>query len=676
MANAPSPAPAKKTGPASGVLPISASTLQKNVGGKDASRRSAREQGPRLKVVIRRLPPGLTRDEFETALGDEWKRGGSKVDWVDYRDGRISKDLAKPSRPARAYFHLTGQHHLATLAEKVRSTTFQDAKNTTRDAALIAPPSVEFAPYNRIPSGRVRRDARQGTIDQDPDFIAFLESLTTPIAKPASTDNNVDGNVAEKEKVTTTPLIEHIREMKAKKDKPAAAKSAKHSRHASKESTAEKAEDKKTTQKPTQDTPVPTDRKQGRLSRTEKEKATKEAVKVLNKEAPTARQNSPATAATIAAKPSTPPAAPAAERRRERGSARLAAQMVQRDLGLGGASPRPRRSATPTASSQTPEQAASTPSSAPNPEKQPENQPRSSRITRPSRGGHKPHASPLAHATTLATPADHTKPPTDTTTTIVTQSTPSKKPPASPQPPPKPIPTGPSHASPLPPRGPRNSPRPPSTPTATASPATANNSTSSSTALATSGGGPNPTTPFAFLKHANPSQGITEPLLHTALSAFDPAGGVRSVEIDKRKGFAYAEFASVEGLRAAMRASPVKVAEGGVVVLERRDGGGAGGGGGGGGGAGPAKGGVRGGGDGGGGGGRGGGMRGGGMVGRGRGRGGGALARGGVVRGHGGAQRQQQQQQPAAAGATSAASSGPASGVQTAVSVAEASPSG
>jgi len=72
----------------------------------------------------------------------------------------------------------------------------------------------------------------------------------------------------------------------------------------------------------------------------------------------------------------------------------------------------------------------------------------------------------------------------------------------------------------------------------------------------------------AFLKHANPSQGITEPLIEAALSAF---GTIEKVEIDKRKGFAYVDFAEPEGLQKAIAASPVTVAQGAVQVLERKE---------------------------------------------------------------------------------------------------------
>jgi regulator of nonsense transcripts 3 len=78
-----------------------------------------------------------------------------------------------------------------------------------------------------------------------------------------------------------------------------------------------------------------------------------------------------------------------------------------------------------------------------------------------------------------------------------------------------------------------------------------------------------PTATQAFLKHANPSQGITEILLEEAFAEF---GEVKKVEIDKKKGFAYVDFAEPKGLQEAVKASPIKVAEGQVVVLERKTG--------------------------------------------------------------------------------------------------------
>lgn len=57
-----------------------------------ASVTQARSTMPRLKLVIRRLPPGLTQEEFETSLGDEWRVSSEKVDWAVYKPGKVSKE--------------------------------------------------------------------------------------------------------------------------------------------------------------------------------------------------------------------------------------------------------------------------------------------------------------------------------------------------------------------------------------------------------------------------------------------------------------------------------------------------------------------------------------------------------------------------------------------------------
>ena len=54
--------------------------------------------GPRLKVVIRRLPPGLTRTEFEESLGPEWQLRGSLVDWKVYKPGKVSAEYKPTSQ--------------------------------------------------------------------------------------------------------------------------------------------------------------------------------------------------------------------------------------------------------------------------------------------------------------------------------------------------------------------------------------------------------------------------------------------------------------------------------------------------------------------------------------------------------------------------------------------------
>lgn len=70
-----------------GVLPVS-STLATN----DAPKTKAKEPARGKKVVVRRLPPGITEAEFWTIIGDEWKSGKGKVDWTKFHDGQVSQE--------------------------------------------------------------------------------------------------------------------------------------------------------------------------------------------------------------------------------------------------------------------------------------------------------------------------------------------------------------------------------------------------------------------------------------------------------------------------------------------------------------------------------------------------------------------------------------------------------
>ena len=53
---------------------------------------ATRPPAVKLKINIRRLPPGLTEAEFEAALGEDWLVGKGRVDWAVYKPGKISKE--------------------------------------------------------------------------------------------------------------------------------------------------------------------------------------------------------------------------------------------------------------------------------------------------------------------------------------------------------------------------------------------------------------------------------------------------------------------------------------------------------------------------------------------------------------------------------------------------------
>ncbi|KAH0536398.1 hypothetical protein FGG08_006723 [Glutinoglossum americanum] len=573
-----------KTG-TNGILSIAGSATQPNPQAAAPKSTPSRSTGPRLKVVIRKLPPGLTQVELEAALGEDWKLGGGRVDWMIYKPGKVSKDPVKISTPSRAYLHLTDQSHLTALSAAIQRANFTDARNTSSSASSLGPPVVEFAPFGRIPSAKKRLDARQGTIDQDPEFIAFLEGLTNPTnTKKSSAEGSVgvDSLGKKEEKVTTTPLVQYLKDKKASKAKEAVlpAKGSR-ARLESRDSRSDKGVGKKILSKPGKEVASPEAKKGGRDRERRVQKATTEAIKVLNREASATGGKAkaapaPPPASSAGGKDSgnvqvpTAPSAPAAERRRERGSASIAAKILQRDLGFGGAPPRRggmRREGTsdgtksesssqPIASSPAkqegplavsteksrPAEDASlsekTPPSGPNSEKETHRKSRSERRAQrfssdqASLLSRNPPTGPAAPLALLKKSA----------TSVQSQRqviSPLKGPSSTNHPPPPLKPA--SSAPPVIPAAPRSATTPPA---------------------------PSPGATQAFCKHANASQGVTEPALREVMEIH---GAVLKVEIDKKKGFGYVDFAEPEGLANAIKASPLKVGNGTVAVLERKE---------------------------------------------------------------------------------------------------------
>lgn len=54
------------------------------------ARSKAHNEGEKL--VIRRLPPGMTEAEFVSILGPDWELSKGKVDWLSYAPGKVSHE--------------------------------------------------------------------------------------------------------------------------------------------------------------------------------------------------------------------------------------------------------------------------------------------------------------------------------------------------------------------------------------------------------------------------------------------------------------------------------------------------------------------------------------------------------------------------------------------------------
>lgn len=455
------------------------------------------------------------------------------------------KSPSKPSRPSRAYIHVMRKDYIMPLSDAVREKNWEDAKGTFTDPALIGPPTVEFCVYKKVPSGKKRTDTRQGTIDQDPEFMAFLESLANP-TQPRDIEAEHDEGDKSESKVTTTPLVEYLKEKKANRGKDGSSK-----KNAKGESGKGKAAKDESSAK-----------KRGKASREDKSEKPKETVKILTKKA--ASEKAPGESVKNSAQSNDASNPDATAPKSRRAGIAAAARLLQRDLGLspGSAHRRARQDAAKADADSKAETkgltskdtsshadsgdrpASPAPSDGAGSQTTKANSQGASKSSgRKNRGGKTGDKGKQSEAGSSQATASANPP------TILKKKQPDAE------------------------------DKSESAAKTTDTPAVGNPPKSSSKAAQQSSSKASSSKPGqktqvssggtrAFVKHANASQGVSEASLREALGLF---GSVTMVEIDKRKGFAFVDFADHEGLSKAVAGSPVTVGQASVQVLERKE---------------------------------------------------------------------------------------------------------
>ena len=441
------------------------------------------------------------------------------------------------------------------LNEYVKTIAWEDAKETYNSPSLIAPPAVELSIYKKVPSGKRRNDGRQGTIDQDQEFMDFLEALANPTAatKEGDAEQGAEEDGKASVKATSTPLIDYLREKKANKGKDGS-KSGKHGRQESQggkgkgssaagDDSKKRSKESKSTDKPKETVKI--------LTKKQAAEAAAEAAKVVagqlsgasTQEAPKSRRAGIAAAARILERDLGLSPGTAHRRARLEAAKQDAAKKTEGDnkASASGETPTP---ATTSATSGT----STVPSSAPTaPKSQAQESSKSSRGAKGKKQG--------ASAESAKSKGDKSSETSAASKTPVILL--KKKDEAGEKAGQKGTGTAASasNTSQAPPTGPK---------------ATTNKNAQASGSQKKGGQSqaPTPGATRAFVKHANPSQGVTEALLKEAMQAF---GTITFVEIDRRKGFAYVDFSEHDGLVKAISASPISVADATVQVLERKE---------------------------------------------------------------------------------------------------------
>ena len=184
------------------------------------------EPPPRTKVVVRNLPPGLSRSAFLDAVASAGFAGKDKVRWFDYVQGKAKPKLLVPSV---AYADLVDAQTVRAFADAFHGRAFaveapsspagdpnddggnvavaseagESTKEEANETALPPAPErepesrtceaarasrdaiVEYAPNQRVPRGARlmekttarRRDNMEGTVERDAEYVRFLADL-------------------------------------------------------------------------------------------------------------------------------------------------------------------------------------------------------------------------------------------------------------------------------------------------------------------------------------------------------------------------------------------------------------------------------------------------------------------------------------------------------------------
>ncbi|ORX91373.1 hypothetical protein K493DRAFT_339399 [Basidiobolus meristosporus CBS 931.73] len=188
-----------------------------------AKKSNKRVEGPKTKVVIRRLPPNLPEELFfksiQPYITDE------NIDWKLYVPGKISTNKNKENHFSRGYLHFKTIDDVILFHRGYDGHLFVDSKGNESRAV------VEFAPFQKIPKENQKPDPREGTLEEDPDYLAFLETLKEE--KENKESNGISDGTTQLEKLEarlskesvvplstnstpkSTPLLDYLRAQKA-----------------------------------------------------------------------------------------------------------------------------------------------------------------------------------------------------------------------------------------------------------------------------------------------------------------------------------------------------------------------------------------------------------------------------------------------------------------------------
>ena len=148
-------------------------------------------------------PPDLPETSFREAVDAAGFAG--RYGWFDYVPGKVKPKLVIPSV---AYVALADEPALVAFGAAFNGRGFTHVPPTLPDgedapAAPVEPPkeyraTVEYAPWQKTPRARPRRDRREGTLERDPEYLAFLAELEAGPKVAVSAETLLDRRESER----------------------------------------------------------------------------------------------------------------------------------------------------------------------------------------------------------------------------------------------------------------------------------------------------------------------------------------------------------------------------------------------------------------------------------------------------------------------------------------------
>ncbi|KAM5288088.1 LOW QUALITY PROTEIN: regulator of nonsense transcripts 3A [Ctenodactylus gundi] len=162
------------------------------------------------KVVLRRLPPGLSKEQLEEHL--------SPLPAHDYFEVVGADRSFYPHLYSRAYINFMNPDDILLFRDRFDGYIFIGSKG------LEYPAVVEFAPFQKIAKKKLKkRDTKTGSIEDDPEYKQFLETYSMEEEKTSASPENLLIEIEAKTRDLiarkTTPLLEYIKNRKLEKQR-------------------------------------------------------------------------------------------------------------------------------------------------------------------------------------------------------------------------------------------------------------------------------------------------------------------------------------------------------------------------------------------------------------------------------------------------------------------------